>query len=111
VGLCTKSLMGPLYCWSGEEEMGEEDSWSKERLQEEIKEAREKESLFLFVLMLQLTVGIPLIYISSRITSNLDRIGIWIGFIFEILMFLPILASMYGYEYYRKRYERYKSKL
>jgi hypothetical protein len=103
--------MGSHNCWRGEEEMGEEDNWSKERLQEEIRDAREKESLFLFILMIQLSVGIPLVYISSRITSNLDRIGIWIGFVFEILMFLPILVSMYGYEYYRKRYERYKSKL
>jgi len=93
--------------------MGEEDTWSKERLQEEITGARKKESLFLFILMLQLSVGMPLIYISSRITSNtmLDRIGIWLGFMFEILMFLPMLVSMYGYEYYRRKYEKYKSKL
>jgi len=93
--------------------MGEEDTWSKERLQEEVIGARKKESLFLLILMLQLSVGMPLIYISSRITSSamLDRIGIWLGFIFEILMFLPMLASMYGYEYYRRRYEKYKTRL
>ena len=92
--------------------MSEEDKWSKERLEEEVKDAREKESLFIFILMMQLSVGIPLIYISSRINSNLlDRISIWIGFLFEILMFLPLLVSMYGYEYYRRRYEKYKLKL
>jgi len=42
--------------------MSEEDKWSKERLEEEIKDAREKESLFIFILMIQLSVGIPLIY-------------------------------------------------
>ncbi len=91
--------------------MSEEDKWSKERLQEELKDARRNENiglgLGLVIIILGISVFVVPYSLEPQFIKYLDPV-FWIGA--TLLVVLGVMALALG-GYYAQKYQRLKSKL